>query len=205
MTRSACRALLVLPVLSFLAALALPASFASAQAPTSATDPQLHGRRHMNLTVGLPIVIDSRDDYDNGIGAEVTFRIGYEIDILVIEGHAGFQSFQQDASAPGNPSRRVTGPFLGFGARLRFPVSEVFVPYVMGGLRLSWWKVTGASVKFAPTMVSQLGGEIHFGAGAGDAEWMLHVGIESHVYMPGKALANRAWSLGPYGGVGIQF
>jgi hypothetical protein len=151
--------------------------------------------------VGLPVVVDSDGAYDPSLGVKLAVRAGYQIDVLVIEGHAGFQQF--GARNPvGSGRANIYGPFVGFGARLRFEVNDTWVPYIMGGLRLSWWGAeTDRDLRFAPTLVSQLGTEIHLG---GSQDWMIHAGVDVDVYMPGKAFAQRAFSVGPYVGVGVR-
>ena len=177
-------------------ALLFPAIGASAQ-----TSPEVIGRRHLNVSVGLPVVVDSDGAYDPSLGAKLTVRAGYQIDVLVIEGHAGFQQFGARNPAGGGRAN-VYGPFVGFGGRLRFEVNDTWVPYIMGGLRLSWWGTeVDRDLRFAPTLVSQLGMEFHL-RGAND--WMIHAGVDVDVYMPGKAFAQRAFSIGPYVGVGVR-
>ncbi|MEZ4325848.1 MAG: hypothetical protein R3B40_11555 [Polyangiales bacterium] len=162
---------------------------------------EVAGRRHLNVSLGLPVMLDSEDAYDPSLGTKLTVRAGYAIDILVIEGHAGFQQFgARDPLGSG----RVTayGPFVGFGARLRFEVNETLVPYLMGGLRLSWWgNELDRTLRFSPTLVSQLGIEIHL---RGSRDWMIHAGADFDVHMPGKAFEQRAFGVGPYVGVGLR-
>ncbi len=159
------------------------------------------GRRHVNVSVGMPVVVDSEGAYDPSLGVKFTARAGYQIDILVVEGHVGFQQF--GARNPvGRGRSNVYGPLIGFGGRLRFEVNETLVPYVMAGLRLSWWGAEGDDqLRFAPTLVSQLGMEFHLGA---TNDWMIHAGVDVDVYMPGKAFVDRAFSIGPYVGVGLR-
>ena len=172
-----------------------------ASAARAQTQAELLGRRHINVSVGLPVVVDSDGAYDPSVGMKLTARAGYQIDILVIEGHAGFQQFgARDPLGSG----RVTayGPFVGFGARLRFEVNETLVPYLMGGLRLSWWgNELDRTLRFSPTLVSQLGIEIHL---RGSRDWMIHAGADFDVHMPGKAFEQRAFGVGPYVGVGLR-
>lgn len=189
---------------SFVLPLALGLALACggmASAARAQTQDDVLGRRHVNVSVGLPVVVDSDGAYDPSLGMKLTARAGYQIDILVIEGHAGFQQF--GARNPvGRGRTNVYGPFVGFGGRLRFEVNDTWVPYVMGGLRLSWWgNDVDSGLRFAPTLVSQLGTEIHLRAAR---DWMIHAGVDIDVYMPGKAFAQRAFSIGPYVGVGLR-
>jgi len=171
---------------------------AGASAQTAA---EVEGRRHVNLSLGMPVVVDSRGAYDPSLGVKFTARAGYQIGVLVVEGHAGFQQFGT-RSPVGRGRANVYGPFIGFGGRLRFEVNETVVPYVMAGLRLSWWGVERENeLRFAPTLVSQLGMEFHLGAAR---DWMIHAGVDVDVYMPGRAFTQRAFSIGPYLGVGLR-
>jgi hypothetical protein len=187
--------------LGTLTGLVLLAALLPARAVAQEVADDVVGRRHVNVSLGMPVVVDSEGAYDPSLGVKFTARAGYQIDILVVEGHAGFQQF--GARSPvGRGRTNVYGPFIGFGGRLRFEVNETLVPYIMAGLRLSWWGVEGVNeLRFAPTLVSQLGMELHLGAAN---DWMIHMGVDVDVYMPGKAFVDRAFSIGPYVGVGVR-
>lgn len=184
-----------------LTGLALLVALLPAPARAQEVADDVEGRRHVNFSLGMPVVVDSEGAFDPSLGVKFTARAGYQIDVLVVEGHAGFQHF--GARNPvGRGRANVYGPFIGFGGRLRFEVNETLVPYVMAGLRLSWWGVEGGNeLRFAPTLVSQLGMEFHLGA---TSDWMIHAGVDVDVYMPGKAFEQRAFSIGPYVGVGLR-
>ena len=152
------------------------------------------------VTVGVPIVTDSETN-ERAVGAHIGVRVGYEVDVLVVEGHAGFHSWSLDNGLGGRSN--FYGPYIGFGGRLRIPASETFVPYVGAGIHLFWVGSKNRAHRLSPTLPWTLGAEIHLGE---TRDWMLHVGLTAEVFLPGKdAFVARAWSLEPYAGLGLRF